>query len=104
MQSIDKTNADMTIDIDLQPELRGELDPKKLARLFHIIQIISTSFTIPNINIDLQSISQNKSSNSIDMSLKSESSGHESPKFSKNMNIFRSKSPLFDKSDINDDN
>lgn len=42
----------MTIDIDIQPELRGELDPKKLCRLFHLIQSITVTFLDqPKLNI-----------------------------------------------------
>jgi hypothetical protein len=44
----------MGIEIDIKPELRGELDPRKLARLFHIIQAVYLTFqNLPTLNIGL---------------------------------------------------
>lgn len=46
VQSVNKTNADMTVDIEILPELRGELDPKKLARLLHALSAASLTFSV----------------------------------------------------------
>lgn len=46
MQTLDQKAADMTVDIALEPELRGELDPLKLARILKLIPVLSTTFSI----------------------------------------------------------
>lgn len=47
MQNIDKSIADMTVSVDITPEIRGELDSNKLARLLAIVQVISSTFSRP---------------------------------------------------------
>lgn len=46
MQTLDQKAADMIVDITLEPELRGELDPLKLARILKLIPVLSTTFSI----------------------------------------------------------
>lgn len=52
VSSLDKTDANLSVNIDIEPELRGELDPCKLARLLHITQVISATFTDPPAFLD----------------------------------------------------
>lgn len=44
VQSFDKSEADMTVDVTVQPALIGELDSLKLARLLFISRLISATF------------------------------------------------------------
>ena len=43
-QNIEKSIADMTVSIRVDPEVRGELDASKLARLLTVVQIVSLTF------------------------------------------------------------
>ena len=45
-QTLDKKTAEMTVDIALEPALRGELDPLKLSRLLKLIPVLSSTFSI----------------------------------------------------------
>lgn len=49
VQTIDKSVADMTVSINVQPNIRGELSADKLSRLMHIIDIVPSTFqTLPS--------------------------------------------------------
>ena len=45
---MDTTTADMTVDITIKPEVRGELDASKLSRLLEILPVISATFARAN--------------------------------------------------------
>ena len=45
-QTLDQKTANMTVDIALEPALRGELDPLKLARILKLIPVLSSTFSI----------------------------------------------------------
>lgn len=47
VQNIDQSLADMTMDIEIKPELKGELSAVKLSRLLHVLGEISQSFSKP---------------------------------------------------------
>lgn len=50
IQNIDKSTSDISVDVDVKPELRGELDKPKLSRLLVVLRIISDMFfTLPEI-------------------------------------------------------
>ena len=48
MQTVDKSAANMTIDVTIEPGMRGELDPSKLSRLLQLIPTVSATFSQEN--------------------------------------------------------
>ena len=48
VQTTDTSTADMTVDVSVSPEVRGELDPLKLARLLQVLPVITATFTRTN--------------------------------------------------------
>ena len=48
VQTTDTSTADMTVDVSVSPEVRGELDPSKLARLLKVLPVITATFTRTN--------------------------------------------------------
>ena len=48
VQTTDTTSADMTVDVQVSPEVRGELDTSKLTRLLQMMPIISETFSRHN--------------------------------------------------------
>jgi hypothetical protein len=44
MQNVDKSSADMVVDVLIKPSLAGELDAPKLARLLHISRLLTATF------------------------------------------------------------
>ena len=45
VQNVDRSLADMTVDIDIKPEIRGELSAQKLERLLDVFLVATTTFT-----------------------------------------------------------
>jgi hypothetical protein len=45
VQNADRANADMTVSIEVKPEIRGEIDSVKLARLLRVLQEVSLTFS-----------------------------------------------------------
>ena len=45
VQTTDTSSADMTVDVQVSPEVRGELDTSKLTRLLQMMPIISETFS-----------------------------------------------------------
>ena len=43
-QNIEKINGEMTLDVEVKPEVRGELNALKLARLLYLIGVIHSTF------------------------------------------------------------
>jgi hypothetical protein len=48
VQTTDTSTADMTVDVSVSPEVRGELDTVKLARLLQVLPVITATFTRAN--------------------------------------------------------
>jgi hypothetical protein len=48
VQTVDKSAANMTIDVTIEPGMRGELDPSKLSRLLQLIPTVSATFSQEN--------------------------------------------------------
>ena len=48
VQTTDTTHADMTVDVSIKPEVRGELDAAKLARLLQVLPVITATFARAN--------------------------------------------------------
>lgn len=71
VQTINKLSADMSIDVQVQPEIRGELDASKLARLLTIIRVFIKAFTVKPKALNLaessiyESVDQNDNSLSL---------------------------------------
>jgi hypothetical protein len=45
---MDTSEADMSVDVNIRPEVRGELDCIKLARLLQVLPVISSTFSRTN--------------------------------------------------------
>lgn len=68
VQNKDKTLSDLSINMEIQPELRGEIDSWKLGRLLKILNVVSSTFATPqsmqtSINDHQKIIGSRKSSN-----------------------------------------
>lgn len=48
VQTADTSTADMTVEVTVKPEIRGELDASKLARLLQVLPVISSTFSRAN--------------------------------------------------------
>ena len=48
LQTEDRSSADMTVDVDVNPEVRGELDAAKLSRLLQLFPVITGTFARVN--------------------------------------------------------
>lgn len=48
MQTVDITQANMTVEVIIEPGMRGELDPLKLTRLMQMIPVVTETFSQPN--------------------------------------------------------
>jgi Vacuolar sorting-associated protein 13, N-terminal len=48
VQTTDTSTADMTVDVSVSPEVRGELDTVKLTRLLQVLPVITATFTRAN--------------------------------------------------------
>lgn len=51
-QNIEKSNGEMTLDVEVKPEVRGELNALKLARLLYLIGVIHSTFFSKPLEID----------------------------------------------------
>ena len=50
VQNIKRTKADMTVEIEITPNIRGEIDAYTLSRLMHTIEVITSTFDMDDDN------------------------------------------------------